>query len=324
MSTRSLPVLDLGRFRAGGAERAAFVRELRAAAGGVGFFYLRGHGVPERVTRRIADLAAEFFRLPLEQRLAIENVHSPHFRGYTRDGNEFTGGVRDRREQLDIGPERPAVVPRPGDPSWWGLRGPNQWPDALPELRAAALDWQHEVVRAGRELLGALAVMLGREETYFGTWFDEEAATHMKILHYPAAKDGAGSRGAGSQGVGEHKDYGYLTLLQQHEVGGLQVRGPDGEWIDVPPRAGSFVVNIGEMLELAAGGRIVATSHGVVRPDADRLSVALFMAPRLDAIVEPLDGQGGPGSTRYGEHALAGWLRSHPEVARRWWSGAPG
>jgi isopenicillin N synthase-like dioxygenase len=101
----------------------------------------RGPGVSDGETAALLDATHRFFALPEDQRLAIDNVGSPHFRGYTRTGDERTGGSRDWRDQLDMGAERPARLPGPGEPAYWWLEGPNQWPAALPELRTAALAW---------------------------------------------------------------------------------------------------------------------------------------------------------------------------------------
>ncbi len=328
--SETLPIVDLSHFRDPAADRAAFLADLRAAAHDVGFFYVTGHGIPQETTDGIAALARRFFALPLPQRLEIENIHSPQFRGYTRVGTEHTRGAADRREQIDIGPERPAVPTRPGDPDYLRLIGPNQWPSALPELRDAVLGWQAEALRVAREVLRALSAALGQREDYFDGWFDGEATLHVKIVHYPpreAPED--------AQGVGSHKDYGYLALLQQDDVGGLQVQAADGTWIDAAPVPGTFVVNIGEMLEIATQGYLKATLHRVVSPaGVDRYSIPFFLGPRLDAVVEPLDlppelaasatgvsdDPDNPLDARYGQNAVVGWLRSHPRVAERWWS----
>lgn len=318
--------MDIARFR--GPDHAEFLDELRRAAHEIGFFYVVGHGIPEELTEEIFAVAREFFALPAQRRREIANINSPQFRGYTSTGHEYTAGAPDRREQLDIGPERAALPP--GGPVWERLIGPNQWPEAVPRLREVTLAWQAEALRVSREVLRALAVALGQDEAYFDRWFDAEASTHVKIIHYPGRE-----HTADDQGVGAHKDYGYLALLQQDEVGGLQVQGPDG-WIDVTPVPGSFVVNIGEMLEIATRGYLTATRHRVVSPPpgVDRYSVPFFLGPRLDAVVEPLDlpaelaarargvsqDADNPLLAAFGDNAVLGWLRSHPQVAQRWWA----
>jgi isopenicillin N synthase-like dioxygenase len=323
--TTPLPLIDISRFRGPG--RAGLLEELRYAAHEVGFFYVVGHQVPEHLMTGIFDVARKFFALPVERRLAIENINSPQFRGYTRTGYEYTGGKPDWREQIDIGPERD-TVPDP-DLVWKRLIGPNQWPAELPELRETVLEWQAEALRVSREVLRALAAALGQGEDYFDTWFDDEASTHVKIVRYPGQDDA-------NQGVGAHKDYGYLALLQQDDIGGLQVQAQDGSWIDATPIPGSFVFNIGEMLEIATQGYLTATRHRVVSPPTgvERFSVPFFLGPRLDAVVEPLelpaelaaqargvsDEKDNPLHAQFGENALVGWLRSHPKVAERWWS----
>lgn len=327
----SLPVIDISRFRSPGTDRAAFLSELRSAAHEVGFFYVTGHGVPTALRTEALDASRAFFALPEEHRLAVENVNSPQFRGYTRTGTEYTAGDPDWREQLDIGPERAALDVGPGDPDYLRLIGPNQWPGAQPELKDVVLRWQAEALRVSREVLRALAAALGQDEGYFDRWFDDEAAVHVKLVHYPprASADA-------EQGVGAHKDYGYLALLQQDDVGGLQVQREDGTWIDAVPVPDAFVFNIGEMLEIATQGYLKATRHRVVspRPGVHRYSIPFFLGPRLDAVVQPLqlppelaelsrgvtDDPGNPLHAAFGENAVVGWLRSHPRVAERWWS----
>src|SRR5437763_262097 len=129
--TTALPLIDISRFRDSSADREEFLAELRYAAHEVGFFYVVGHGVPDALTSGIFEVARRFFALPLQQRLAIENIHSPQFRGYTSTGHEYTAGSPDWREQIDIGPERAAVAQRPGDPAGRRVIGPSATPGGL-------------------------------------------------------------------------------------------------------------------------------------------------------------------------------------------------
>ncbi len=142
LSDSAIPLLDLSRLDAGAGQRAAFLAELRAAARDVGFFYLTGHGVEPTLLSDLVTFSRRFFALPAADKLAIEMVNSPHFRGYNRVAWELTRSAPDWREQIDIGAERPALPREPGKPAWTRLQGPNQWPGALPELRPLVLRWQ--------------------------------------------------------------------------------------------------------------------------------------------------------------------------------------
>jgi isopenicillin N synthase-like dioxygenase len=119
----TLPVLDILRLDAG---RAAFLNELRHAARPFGFFYLDGQGIANDLIRSDLTLSRRFFALPERDKLAIEMVNSPHFRGYNRAGFERTRSKPDWREQVDIGIEREALAFDPGAPAWRPLQGPNQ------------------------------------------------------------------------------------------------------------------------------------------------------------------------------------------------------
>ncbi|MET9667774.1 2-oxoglutarate and iron-dependent oxygenase domain-containing protein [Streptomyces sp. NPDC006475] len=326
MSSLQLPVIDLSAADRGPQARALLHAQLHSAAHDVGFFQLTGHGVTEAETAALNSTMRAFFALPEADRLAIDNVNSPHFRGYTRIGDERTGGSQDWRDQLDIGAERPARIPAPGEPGYWWLEGPNQWPAALPQLRTAALAWIDRLGAVAERLLHELLVSIGAPADFYDHLFGDRAHIHLKLVRYPgSAADGGG------QGVGAHKDYGFLTLLHQDSVGGLQVEREDGVFHDVPPMPGAFVVNLGELLEVATDGYLKATHHRVVSPPGatERFSVPFFYNPRLDARVEPLAfpyAAHAPGATadpanplfaEYGRNELKGKLRAHPLVAAR-------
>ncbi len=327
MSELNLPILDLSLLDEGPDAAASFRDQLRAATHDVGFFYLTGTGVTPALEARLRRTARAFFDLPEPDKLAIENVGSPHFRGYTRIGGERTQGEVDWREQIDIGPEREAVT-RADAPDFDRLIGPNLWPDALPELRDVVDEWQAHLSGVARKLLRAWALALGAPESYFDEHFGEPA-TLLKIVRYPGSREPEPG-----QGVGAHKDSGVLTLLWvEPGKGGLQVRR-DGVWVDAPPVPGAFVVNIGEMLEYATGGYLIATDHRVVSPrhPEDRISVPYFFNPALDSKLPLIElpaelaaqargvtqDPSNPIHALYGENALKSRLRAHPDVAERW------
>ena len=326
----SLPVLDLSQLARGGPGAEQFLAELRTATHQFGFFYLVGHGVPQELMDTMITAAREFFALPEEDKLAIENVNSPHFRGYTRVGGERTQGRADWREQIDIGPERASVEPRPGVPDWERLEGPNQWPGGMPGLRPLVETWHDDMMRVSRELLHAWALALGQPQDVFDAAFADRPSTLLKIIRYPGRPEGGDAAG---QGVGAHKDGGVLTLLLvEPGTAGLQVEHPQG-WIDAPPVRGAFVVNIGELLEVATNGYLKATVHRVLSPEprTDRISVPFFYNPALSSNIPVLDlppelaaeatgvtaDPANPIFSTYGQNLLKSRLRAHPDVAAR-------
>ena len=326
MTGQRLPVLDLARFESSGEDRAMFLAELREAARGPGFFYLIGHGIAPDLIGSLRRLSKRFFALPESDKLAIAMVNSPHFRGYNRAGLEHTRGKPDWREQIDIGPEAQMSRVDPGAPAWTRLQGPNQWPEAMPDLRPVVLEYQQAVTALAIRVLRAFAASLDQSEDVFEPIYTPEAHQLIKIIRYPGRSD------EDRQGVGAHKDSGFVTVLLQDDQAGLQVQGQDG-WIDAPPIEGTFVINIGEILELASNGFLRANVHRVVSPlgAAERLSIAFFLGARLDATVPLLDlapdlatQAGGltqdplnPLFRDVGRNYLKGRLRSHPDVAER-------
>ncbi|MGC0366618.1 isopenicillin N synthase-like dioxygenase [Rhodococcus sp. 27YEA15] len=329
MSPTTLPVLDLSQAQnPDTAER--FRTQLREVTHDVGFFYLVGHGIPDDLQTRLLDVAQQFFALPAAEKLAIENVLSPHFRGYTRLGGELTEGKQDWREQIDISTEQPAAVRTDGSPAWEILQGPNQWPESLPELREVVTEWHDTLSAIARRLLSEWAVALGQEANIFDAAFAVDPSILIKVVRYPGR-----DKGAGTQGVGGHKDAGVLTLLfVEPGKGGLQVEH-NGEWIDAPPIEGALVVNIGELLEVATGGYLKATVHRVISPEGDgeRISVPFFFNPNYAAQIPNFElpaelaaqATGVTADTKnpihdsYGANALKSRLRAHPDVAARWW-----
>lgn len=329
MNAATLPVLDLARYTSS-AERDAFLADLRHAARDIGFFYLINHGVDDALQNAVQREARRFFALTESQKEQVAMIHSPHFRGYNRAASEITRGQPDWREQFDIGAERPALLLSDSDPRWRRLQGPNLWPEALPTLKPALLDWQRAMTSMALRLLRAFAEALQLPADAFDALYGSKPNEHIKLIRYPGQH-----ATQSAQGVGAHKDSGFLSFLLQDEQKGLQVEVAPDRWIDAAPRAGSFVVNIGELLELATNGYLRATVHRVVSPPADRerLSIAFFLGAQLEANVplytlpphlaqeargpesDPLN----PLLRDVGWNYLKGRLRSHPDVAERYY-----
>ncbi|MEO9104374.1 MAG: 2-oxoglutarate and iron-dependent oxygenase domain-containing protein [Terrimesophilobacter sp.] len=323
----SLPILDLSELERGGEETLQFLEKLRSTTHDVGFFYLVGHGVEQKLIDEVLAASRRFFELPETDKLAIENVHSAQFRGYTRVGGERTHGDIDWREQIDIGIDRDVVDPVTSAAPYWRLEGPNLWPAALPELQDVVSRWMEKLSDLSLRLMRAWARALGAPADVFDEAFATRPFPLLKIVRYPGT-----SEAEPAQGVGAHRDGGVLTLLLvEPGKDGLQVEH-DGEWIDAPALDGAFVVNIGEMLELATQGYLKATLHRVVSPrkGTDRISIPFFFNPALDTSMPQLtlsaelaadarglsvDPTNSPILETYGDNALRYRLRAHPNVA---------
>jgi isopenicillin N synthase-like dioxygenase len=268
-----------------------------------------------------------FFSLPISEKLAIDIVRSPHFRGYTRAGGEITRGRQDWREQVDFDCEEDAL-PMGGDSAAWRRTiGPNQWPAAMPEFRDTILRYQAEATRVALDVLKAMAIALGQNEDVFAPMYRPQPRQHLKILRYPGRH-----ATSSDQGVGAHKDGGLVTILLQDELPGLWVQAEDGSRIEAPPVPGTFVVNTGELLELATNGFVRADIHGVVAPPPgkERFSIAFFLGAAHQGVVPQIDlppelkraergvtcDPTNPLLRDIGANHLKARLRSHPDVAK--------
>jgi isopenicillin N synthase-like dioxygenase len=327
----AIPVIDLSELGENRGSGGQFSDQLLEAARSYGLFHIVAHGIPESVTDALMASARRFFSLPEADKLAIENIKSPQFRGYVRLGQELNNAECDWREQLDIGLDCEEPKLGPLDSAYARLDGPNQWPPALPELRDAVHAWMTAAERVASTLLRALAVALGQSERFFDAQFADRPRLMTKISRYPG-KTLADAAGAG---VGPHRDYGYLAVLLQDQVGGLQFITEEGRSVEIAPRPHGLVAVIGQMLEFVSRGILRAPVHYVrsPAPGTDRISVAFFYNPQLNAIVKEMpiptvmvgsapmrDNPANPASIDYGSHILRGYLRSHPEVARRHWN----
>ncbi|HEX4905963.1 MAG TPA: 2-oxoglutarate and iron-dependent oxygenase domain-containing protein [Acidimicrobiales bacterium] len=290
-----LPVVDL--------TSADAAEAIDRACREVGFFYVVGHGVDESLQERLESSSRAFFARPDDVKAEIAMARGGNaWRGWFPVGGELTSGVPDRKEGIYFGAEEP-----PGD---LPLRGPNLFPDD--DLREAVLGYLDAMTALGHRLASLVGIdpEITRDPTIL-----------FRIFHYPAGGDGG-------WGVGEHTDYGLLTILRQDPTSGLQVKSTSG-WIDAPPIPGSFVVNIGDMLERMTGGTYRSTPHRVRNTsDVGRLSFPFFFDPSWDAVVPVPEGAAGAVERwdgedvlswegTYGEYLLGKVAKVFPELATR-------
>lgn len=327
----SIPVIDLSKLDGTPEQRAEFLQQLRVAARDIGFFYLINHGVDPQLLTEVQNTSRQFFALSESEKESVAMIHSKHFRGYNRAASERTRGQPDWREQFDLGAERLPIPQTENAPAWSRLQGPNQWPDSLPELKPLLLEWQKTMTGMSLNILRAFAESLSLPIDAFDPLYGDKPNEHIKLIRYPGR-----SEGESNQGVGAHKDSGFLSFLLQDKQKGLQVEVEEGQWVDALPIEGTFVVNIGELLELATNGYLRATVHRVIAPPAgqERLSLAFFLGAKLDAVVpvfqlpaELAAQANGPESDPQnpllrdvGWNYLKGRLRSHPDVAERYYA----
>ena len=286
----ALPVIEMGALfdRADAARRARVAAEITAACEAHGFFYLTGHGIGLETLAELEAQSRRFFALPQDEKLKIAMARGGRaWRCFFPVGGELTSGAPDLKEGLYLGTDLPPGHPRVR--ARLPMHGANLWPAAAPGLRAAAEAYMAGATRAAATLMEGFSLSLGLDDDYFRDAYTREPTVLFRIFHYPAQGPGGGDWSR-SWGVGEHTDYGLLTLLAQDRFGGLQVKSPGG-WIEAPPIEGALVCNIGDMLERLTGGRYRSTPHRVRNVSGhDRLSFPLFFDPDFTAKMAPLPG----------------------------------
>ncbi len=271
MPDASLPIIDVS------GRPSTFASAIDAACRDHGFFAVTGHGIDPTVTSGLREAARAFFALPLDakQQVAMPAAGAA-WRGWFPFRGELTSGEPDDKEGFYVGEEGSAD----GRP----LHGSNLWPDALPALRPIVERYVAAAIDVGHHVLAGMAVGLGLDESWFRRNLTATPTVLFRMFRYPPTQC--------AWGVGEHTDYGLLTLLLADDVGGLEVRGADG-WRQVPPLGDALVCNLGDMLDRMTGGRYRSTPHRVAnRTDRERYSFPLFLDPGWDVEVTalPLEG----------------------------------
>src|ERR1700743_1727147 len=287
----ALPVIDVGPLVGGAraAARAEVARQIQVACRERGFFYVTGHGVPPGLLGELASALAECVALPVEDKLEISMDRGGRaWRGFFPVGAELTSGRPDLKEGLYFGAELPDDAPRvlAGLP----LHGRNLFPRQVPRLGPLVLAYLDALASLGQAVLAGVALSLDLDPGYFATGYTADPTILFRIFHYPPSP-----LRASDWGVGEHTDYGLITLLAQDDSGGLEVAAPEG-WIDAPPVPGTLVCNIGDMLDRLTGGWYRSTPHRVRNLSGHgRLSFPFFLDPGFSAEVPPLPSRAADG-----------------------------
>jgi isopenicillin N synthase-like dioxygenase len=279
-----VPVIDVAPLISQTQELALTAEQIGAACRESGFFYVVNHGVDEQLCRRLEALSRQFFTQSEPQKMAIAMSRGGRaWRGYFPVGRELTSGKPDRKEGLYFGAELP--VDHPAVKAGTPLHGPNLFP-AIPGFRETVLRYLDSLSSLGHALMSGISLGLGLDENYFRKhYYAGEPLILFRIFNYPHA-----NVGETAWGVGEHTDYGLLTILRQDDTGGLQVKS-GSRWIDAPPIPASFLCNIGDMLERLTRGIYRSTPHRVLNTSRHhRLSFPFFFDPSFNARMLPVEG----------------------------------
>ena len=256
--------------------------ELHDAARDHGFFYIKGHGVPDRIVDSTFSVAQQFFALPKETKTEVK-VSGPH-RGFLPIGESTMEGYSgaDQKESfiwgLDIGVNDATVN------GVQSLLAPNRWHESIPEMKNALNAYFESAHEVTLNILRALAVSLGKNSHFFASHFNRPTS-RGSLIYYPATK-----HSSSEYGVSPHTDFGCLSLLAQRSSG-LRVKTKNGEWLDVNPIPETFVVNVGDLLSRWTNGRFRSVPHYVVNEgNSARYSVVVFIDPNSQTVIDPILG----------------------------------
>lgn len=323
MTQSKPPIVDIASL-VDGTNAGSVAAEIGRSCREFGFFYIVGHGIDEKLIEQLISLSRKFFALDVDEKLRIRMSQAGSaWRGYFPIGGELTSGRPDVKEGLYFGSELNAGHPKvaAGVP----MHGQNLFP-SIEGFRTTLLDYLDQMTRLGHLLMEAISLSLDLPRQRFRETLTFDPLILFRVFHYPAVV-----AATDAWGVGEHTDYGLLSMLRQDESGGLQIKSNE-QWIDAPPVPNSFVCNIGDMLECLTQGLYRSTPHRVRCPHvAGRISLPFFFDPAFDASIGPVierpevnaetytrwDGMDVRAFTgRYGDYLLQKVARVFPELSQ--------
>ncbi|KAL5697542.1 hypothetical protein ACHQM5_028675 [Ranunculus cassubicifolius] len=255
-----------------------------------GFFYVVNHGISSEFMEEVFEQSKMFFELPIDEKMKL--LRNEKHRGYTPvldehldPKNQVNG---DYKEGYYIGVEVPEGEAGSDKPFY----GPNVWPstDILPRWRETMEKYHGEALRVAKEVAKIIALALGLDEDFFDKpEMLVEPIAILRLLHYEGT---VSDTEKGIYGAGAHSDFGFITLLATDDVWGLQIcKDKDANpqvWEYVPPQKGEFIINLGDLLERWSNGIFRSTVHRVLGCTQERYSIAYFVNPNHDCLVECL------------------------------------
>jgi isopenicillin N synthase-like dioxygenase len=262
-------LIDFSKFLSGSeAERQECAKAILHGFQTAGFIYLKNLPITPEKRKEVFAMSAKFFELSDEDKMSLCWTTPEANRGYSAPGREkvtqemdpsevakIRDAVPDIKESLEIGRE--------------GEEGhPNQWPKETGDLegfKEMMMGFFTQCKILHQQVMSAIAVGLGLRESWFDSYTDVGDNT-LRLLHYPGVDKKVFTVNPGQVRAGAHSDYGSITLLFQDDRGGLQVKSPNGHFVDATPIEDTVVVNAGDLLARWANDSIKSTIHRVVEP----------------------------------------------------------
>ncbi len=286
----NIPSVDLADFLSEDPKRKQkFIDEIGTAYQEIGFVSLRNHFLSDDLEERLYDQVKQFFELPLDVKHRYERPEIGGQRGYVSFGKEHAKGKKegDLKEFWHFGQEASE------DANLTEVYPENVTVTELPDFNETGMEAYRMLEKTGIYVLRALALFIGKEETYFDHWASNGNSI-LRPIHYPPIT----SEPDNAVRAGAHGDINLITLLMGASAPGLQVQHRDGRWIDAIAQPDELVINVGDMLERHTNNKLRSTIHRVVNPPRDlwhthRYSIPFFLHPRsdmkLDCLPECID-----------------------------------
>ena len=277
-----IPIIDLSN------DRTAVISEFATAYSTAGFAYIKNHGINQTLIDATFTASYEFHALPEpeKQSIALDKNH----RGYipintSIDVNSKLEDIKKPNQSSSFMMMNEAIASRDEY-----LSGPNQWPN-LKGFRETLTAYASAMTGLGQHLITLAAEACNADPADLTPAF-KNPTIWLRLLHYPPTPKKSADDLYGSA---PHTDFGALTLLAQDETGGLQVQTPSGDWIDAPKIDGTFMVNVGDMLNRFSNGFLKSTPHRVINHSGrERYSIPFFFDPHVNSTIKPLKGTGNP------------------------------
>ncbi|RDW94682.1 clavaminate synthase-like protein [Coleophoma crateriformis] len=303
-----IPLVDFSLFLNGTpTERIQTAQSILHGFQTAGFIYLKNIPIASDTVQETFQTSARFFTRPQAEKDALAWTTPAANRGYVAHGREKTSTLTNKEDVEKLKAQAPDLkesfeIGREGEEGH-----PNNWPSSDGEatvFKESMCSFFAQCKSLHMEVMRAIAVGMGLDEYFFDQYTDVGDNT-LRLLHYPSVDKSVFAANKLQVRAGEHTDYGSITLLFQDDRGGLQVKSPNGTFVDATPMPGTVVVNAGDLLARWSNDTIKSTLHRVVEPKGGkevdgkypaRYSMAYFCNPNFKSFIEAIPGTYGAGA----------------------------